>query len=67
MNYETVKKRRLQLTDPEDFFRFQREMYDRLSKRLGAIKINTAECGIAETALAILKAVEEGYLPQRKL
>jgi hypothetical protein len=56
-DYEIVKKRRQNLTDPEDFFQFQRRMYDKLSARLGAIKINTCEQDIEKTSEKILKLV----------
>lgn len=56
-SYDAVKHRRGSLTDPEDFFDFQREMYKRLSRCLNAVKIDTVENGIAETALKINKVV----------
>jgi thymidylate kinase len=56
-DYETVKKRRQNLTDPEEFFQFQRILYDKLSVRLGATKINTCEQDIEETAEEIRKLV----------
>jgi KaiC/GvpD/RAD55 family RecA-like ATPase len=56
-DYETVRKRRSNLTDPEDFFRFQRRMYDKLSARLGATKINTCEQDIEKTAREIRKLI----------
>ncbi|RLG17570.1 hypothetical protein DRN63_02840 [Nanoarchaeota archaeon] len=60
-DYKTVKTRRLDLTDPEDFFKFQHEIYDRLSKRLGAIKINTAEKSISETAHMLRFIVDKKF------
>jgi thymidylate kinase len=56
-DYETVNKRRRNLTDPEEFFRFQQILYDKLSAYLGATKINTCEQGIEETAKEIRKLV----------
>jgi thymidylate kinase len=56
-DYETVRKRRQNLTDPEEFFRFQRRLYDRLSARLGATRINTCEHDIEKTARKIRKLV----------
>jgi thymidylate kinase len=54
-DYETIKKRRQNLTDSVDFLRFQRRMYFRLSVRLGATKINTCEQNIEETNREIRK------------
>jgi len=58
-NYAEIKKRRGAMTDPEDFLQFQRGMYDKLSKRLKAVKINTAQQNVEETAKII-----RGLLPQ---
>jgi thymidylate kinase len=52
-SYEEVKKRRGVMTDPEDFLRFQREMYERLSKRTKAVKIDTAQQSVEGTAKII--------------
>jgi thymidylate kinase len=56
-DYKAVKERRKDLTDPENFFYFQREMYEKLSRSLKAVKIDTVENGIVETAGKIYKMV----------
>lgn len=56
-DYETVKKRRLNLTDPEDFFHFQRKVYDKLSARLRATRINTCKQDIEKTMKEIRKII----------
>jgi len=60
-DYETVKSRRLELTDPEDFFQFQRKIYDKLSKRLNAFRIDTAWRSVEETAFEIRKLVAQRF------
>jgi thymidylate kinase len=56
-NFEEVRRRRGSLTDPEEFFNFQREMYNRLSKWLKAVRIDTAEQSVDETAIKIRSLV----------
>ena len=60
-DYETVKSRRLELTDPKDFFQFQRKIYDKLSKRLNAFRIDTAWRSVEETAFEIRKLVAQRF------
>ncbi|MEM3437500.1 MAG: hypothetical protein QXP55_03050 [Nitrososphaerales archaeon] len=49
-NYEEIKRRRGDKADSKEFINFQRFMYSKLSKRLGAIKIDTSSMSIEETA-----------------
>jgi hypothetical protein len=52
-DFEAVKERRQDLTDPEDFYQFQRRTYNRLSSRLKAVKINTVKWNVNETAMKV--------------
>src|SRR5439155_20968244 len=55
-DYEEITKRRGGYSDPPDFVRFQREMYERLSKRLRAAKIDTGTEPVEETFSLVLSA-----------
>lgn len=58
-NYTEIKKRRGAMTDPEDFLQFQRIMYDKISKRLKVVRIDTGQQNVEETAKII-----RGLLPR---
>jgi len=49
-DYDEISERRGSMADPEDYIRFQRSMYDGLSMRLGAVKIDTSRWSIEDTA-----------------
>src|SRR5207247_1165778 len=54
-DYEEITKRRGVYSDPPDFVRFQRVMYERLSRRLRAAKIDTTTEPVEETFREILR------------
>ena len=54
-DYEEITKRRGVYSDPPDFVRFQRAMYERLSRRLRAAKIDTTTEPVEETFREILR------------
>ena len=56
-DYNTILKRRGKMAESKEFYYFQKRMYDRLSKRLGAIKIETTNRDILETAKVIREIV----------
>src|SRR5438445_11397704 len=55
-DYEEITRRRGGYSDPPDFVRFQRVMYDKLSKRLRAAKIDTGRAPVEETFSLVLSA-----------
>ena len=38
------------MSDPKDFIEFQRSMYNKLSRKLGAIRIDTSKHSIEQTS-----------------
>jgi thymidylate kinase len=49
-DYEEIERRRGIMTDSEEYINFQRLMYAKLSRSLGAIKIDTSGMSVEETA-----------------
>lgn len=46
--YEEIAKRRGGRADPKDYVEFHRSVYDKLSKTLKAVKLNTAQLSVEE-------------------
>jgi len=49
-DYEEIERRRRNMADPKEFIDFQRLIYGKLSKSLGAIEISTSRMSVEETA-----------------
>jgi hypothetical protein len=56
-DYEEILERRGSMADPQDFANFQRLLYNRLSRILGAISIDTSQQSIEHTAEIIREHV----------
>jgi len=56
-DYKEILKRRGNMTDPKDFIEFQRSMYNKLSRKLGAIRIDTSKYSIEQTSEIIRSRV----------
>jgi hypothetical protein len=49
-DYEEIERRRGVMADSEEFINFQRVIYSRLSRSLGAIETDTSKMSVEEVA-----------------
>lgn len=58
-DYETISQRRGKVTGPRDYTDFHRRLYEKMSKAIGALYINTSNLSIKEAYKRILSFIEE--------